>query len=269
LKILKNKLIIFLIILISVCQYLLSAYRWMYISKYTDLNISYNHALKFYYISSFLNNILPGGIIGDFYRIYSISETKKSIFDFSKPFQSVFFERLSGQIVMFIFFTISLTFYFLINHKYVAFFYLFGFLLLIILLFRLFFYRKVKIFIESKIIGKNFLSIFTGKIFWNHFFYSFLVVSSYILVYIISALSLKINIDYFSFLVFTPIILFSMSLPISIGGWGVRETAALLISFLLGLSTTASVTVSLVYGILNLFCSLPGLYLLFFKSKRA
>ena len=44
---------IFIVILISTIQYILSAYRWMYISKYTNLNIDFYDSIKFYYISSF------------------------------------------------------------------------------------------------------------------------------------------------------------------------------------------------------------------------
>tara|TARA_B100001057_G_C22058170_1_gene647236 strand:+ start:253 stop:432 length:180 start_codon:yes stop_codon:yes gene_type:complete len=53
-----------------------------------------------------------------------------------------------------------------------------------------------------------------------------------------------------------------MTLPVSIGGWGIRESTALVISFLLGLSVSSSVTVAIVYGLTNLICSLPGIYFL-------
>ena len=114
----------------------------------------------------------------------------------------------------------------------------------------------------GNIVEKEYFSIF-----WNHLFLSFLVVSSYILIYIIAALSLGLDIDYLAFLVFTPIILFSMTLPISIGGWGIRETTALFISFLLGLSANVSISVAIIYGLLSLICSLPGL-ILFLSTKN-
>ena len=70
---------ILLIIILSFLQYIISAYRWMYISKHTNLNITFKDSLKFYYISSFMNNILPGGIIGDIFRVYHHAEDKKEI----------------------------------------------------------------------------------------------------------------------------------------------------------------------------------------------
>ena len=127
---------------------------------------------------------------------------------------------------------------------------------------------KLKKYIRNKTYGNNILTVFTGEIFWRHTVLSFFVMMSYIFIYIISAISLGVSIDYFSFLVFTPIILFSMTLPVSIGGWGVREFTALLISFLLGLSASVSISVAIMYGILNLICSLPGLYFLLKLKSR-
>ena len=258
---------IILIILISIIQHFLSAYRWMYISKITNLNISFKNSIQFYYISTFMNNILPGGIIGDMFRIYHTTENKIEILKMGKSVQAVIFERLSGQIMLLAFFIVSLTLYFLVNHKYEAFFYLFFPSLLIFFIFKLFLNKKIKKMLSGKRISNNFYTVFSGEVFWRHLILSFFVVCSYVLIYVISAISLGLDIDYIAFMVFSPIILFSMTLPISIGGWGIRELTALLLSFLLGLSASASISVSIIYGILNLICSLPGLY--FFLKIRS
>lgn len=251
---------ILLIIALSIIQHLISAYRWMYISKITNLKISFRHSIQFYYISTFMNNILPGGIIGDIFRIYHTSERKNEVLKIGKSMQSVIFERLSGQIMLLAFFIVSLTFYFLANKKYEAFLYLSLPSILIFILFKYFLNNRIKKILGNRQIGKNLRMVFSGDIFWRHLFLSFFVVCSYILIYVISALSLGLDIDYLAFLVFSPIILFSMTLPISIGGWGIRELTALLLSLLLGLSASASISVSIIYGLLNLLCSLPGLY---------
>tara|TARA_X000000368_G_scaffold55237_1_gene39204 strand:- start:511 stop:1404 length:894 start_codon:yes stop_codon:yes gene_type:complete len=259
---------IILIIFISLIQYILSAYRWKYISKYTNLNISFINSIKFYYISTFMNNILPGGIMGDIFRIYHHVDDKKEIFRIGRSFQSVVYERLSGQLMLLSFFILSLGLYFIINQKYIAFSYLFLPLIAAFYFLKYIFNNKLRKYIRSKHYGNNFLTVFTGEVFWRHTVLSFFVMMSYIFIYIISAVSLGVKIDYFSFLVFTPIILFSMTLPVSIGGWGVREFAALLISFLLGLSASVSISVAIMYGILNLICSLPGLYFLLKLKSR-
>jgi|TARA_B100000902_G_C27297979_1_gene911125 uncharacterized membrane protein YbhN (UPF0104 family) len=213
-----------------------------------------------------MNNVLPGGILGDLYRIYCSSDNKTEILKMGKSFQSVIFERLSGQIMLFFIFITSLTVYFLTNQKYIAFLYLILPTILIFFLIKYFVIYKIKEYFGTKDIANNFHILFTGPVFWNHIILSFFVVASYILIYIISAISLGLEIDYLAFLVFSPIILFSMTLPVSIGGWGVREVTALLVSFLIGLSASSSISVAIIYGILNLICSLPGLF--FFLNLR-
>ena len=258
---------ILLVFFISFIQYVLSAYRWMYISSKNGSEMNFLYCLKFYYISTFINNILPGGVVGDIYRAYSARESDNNLINLSKSVQGIVFERLSGQIMMFFIFLISLTFFFLINAKYVAFLFtvvpvlLITFIIYIVV--RKIYFNKI----SSNEIVINFRKIFSGKIFWNHTIISFFVVLSYIVIYIISAEALGLSIDYFTFFVFTPIVLFSMTLPVSIGGWGVREGTALLIAFLLGLSASSSISVAVMYGILNLFCPLPGLYFLLSLRK--
>ena len=253
---------ILLVLLISFFQYILSAYRWMYISSKNGTEMNFFYCLRFYYISSFINNVLPGGVAGDIYRAYCARESTHRVINLSKSVQGIVFERLSGQIMMFFIFLFSLTLFFLFNEKYLAFFYT---VIPVTLAILIFYFIIKKIYfnkIRSNEIMLNFKRIFSGIIFWNHTIISFFVVLSYIIIYIISAEAIGLSIDYFSFFVFTPIILFSMTLPVSIGGWGVRETTALLIAFLLGLSASSSISVAIMYGILNLLCSLPGLYFL-------
>jgi len=234
----------------------------MYISSKNGTEMNFFYCLRFYYISSFINNVLPGGVAGDIYRAYCARESTHRVINLSKSVQGIVFERLSGQIMMFFIFLFSLTLFFLFNEKYLAFFYT---VIPVTLAILIFYFIIKKIYfnkIRSNEIMLNFKRIFSGIIFWNHTIISFFVVLSYIIIYIISAEAIGLSIDYFSFFVFTPIILFSMTLPVSIGGWGVRETTALLIAFLLGLSASSSISVAIMYGILNLLCSLPGLYFL-------
>tara|TARA_B100001109_G_C18848587_1_gene468104 strand:+ start:654 stop:1478 length:825 start_codon:yes stop_codon:yes gene_type:complete len=245
------------IILLSVVQYLLSAWRWYFIAYNTDTRIIYKDAVKYYYISGFLNNILPTGIMGDIYRTTNIKVNNQTTTNFLKSLQSVIFERLSGQITLVVTFVISLGIFFITNEKYEAFGYVLSLIIISLLVIKFFFNSNQ----ENKYII-NFKQIFSGRVFYKHFFLSLIIVLTYITTYIICAFSLNLNIDIISFFVFAPIILFSMTLPISIGGWGIRETTALVISFLLGLSVSSSVTVAIVYGLTNLVCSLPGVYFL-------
>ncbi len=246
-----------LVFLLSLFQYSLSAWRWCYIASKTQSSITYYDAFRYYYIAGFLNNILPTGIAGDIYRTINIKVNNKKTNNFIKSLQSVILERLSGQIALIATFILSLQIFFLSNQKYIASIYvLFSIIFLIGLIKLLFFYKKKNKYII------NLKYIFSGKRLFKHLLVSLVIVMTYIITYIICAYSLNLKIDLISFFVFAPIVLISMTLPVSIGGWGVRETTALVISFLLGLSVSSSVTVAIVYGICNLVCSLPGIYFL-------
>ena len=65
-----NLLYLPLIFLLSLLQYFLSAWRWHFIASKTRSRIDYKDAIRFYYISGFLNNILPTGILGDIYSTF-------------------------------------------------------------------------------------------------------------------------------------------------------------------------------------------------------
>ena len=48
-------------------------------------------------------------------------------------------------------------------------------------------------------------------------------------------------------------------LPISISGWGIRETILIVGLGLLGISKEQAITLSILYGVLLILSSLPGL----------
>ena len=118
-----------IVLLISILQYALSAWRWSYIASKTQSSIKYTDAIRYYYIAGFLNNILPTGIIGDIYRTFNIKVNNQQSGNIIKSLQSVIFERLSGQIALGITFIISLEIYFIVNEKYLASLYIFSFII--------------------------------------------------------------------------------------------------------------------------------------------
>ena len=59
-----------------------------------------------------------------------------------------------------------------------------------------------------------------------------------------------------------PVVLFSMVIPLTIGGWGVREATAGTVWALAGLPESEGVAASVTYGLLVLVSALPGLMVL-------
>lgn len=65
-----------------------------------------------------------------------------------------------------------------------------------------------------------------------------------------------------------PTVMLITMLPISIGGWGVRESAMAVGFGLLGYSSDITITVSIIFGISLALCGLPGAILFLMEKKR-
>lgn len=74
----------------------------------------------------------------------------------------------------------------------------------------------------------------------------------------ILAEALGIGVSLLDCVVLIPPVLLIMSIPISIGGWGVREGAMVWMFALVGVSQDAALTLSLFFGVISLAVSLPG-----------
>lgn len=64
-----------------------------------------------------------------------------------------------------------------------------------------------------------------------------------------------------------PVVLITMVLPITVGGWGVREGAAVALLPLAGLSASAALAASILFGLLALAASLPGIVPLWGRQR--
>ena len=64
-----------------------------------------------------------------------------------------------------------------------------------------------------------------------------------------------------------PLVLFAMVLPISVGGWGVREGAAVALLPIAALTTAQAFAASAAFGLMALLASLPGLALVWTRRR--
>lgn len=64
-----------------------------------------------------------------------------------------------------------------------------------------------------------------------------------------------------------PIILLAHVMPISIGGWGVREAAAVFLFTAMGVAPSAALAMSVIFGLLVLVVALPGVFFWLFLRE--
>jgi uncharacterized protein (TIRG00374 family) len=82
------------------------------------------------------------------------------------------------------------------------------------------------------------------------------------------ARSLSVGVSLLDCMVLMQLIALITALPISIGGWGVRETAIIGILGLVGVPASAALALSVQLGLLAMVVSLPGLVLWFMMKPR-
>ncbi len=208
-----------------------------------DITPTFKYQLMLYYVGMFYNTILPGGIGGDAYKAYKFQKS------FNKGYKliikSLLIDRVSGLFAIFILMSILLFFSSFTS------FLAFGVLLLIVSPFALYFIHKL-FFIEFK------------PSFYKNLNYSIIIQSLQVLSFIFILFSFGIKEHLIDFSILFLISSVVSSIPISIGGVGLRELTFLYGLELLHLNPATGVIVAFLFFIINLISSIIGI--LFIKK---
>jgi glycosyltransferase 2 family protein len=74
-----------------------------------------------------------------------------------------------------------------------------------------------------------------------------------------------VQLSFIHFMFFVPVIIIATFLPISIGGWGVRENTAILFLGTVGVNAEETLLISVIFGVIMILASLPGSMWMFDK----
>jgi len=246
---------------LTVFQVALSAWRWRYTVERLGLPLAYGVAVREYYLATFLNQVLPGGVLGDVNRAWrhgsGAGERLSAV-------HGVAIERLSGQLVLALVVVISGSW--LLGSGRVAAGQWNGGLWLGAGVIGVFlalwlalktglaaYLQRLRRDLYESLLNRTVLPVQIGS--------SLLVLASYLGVflclawgagYIESTESAAIIVSLGS------ILLLSMVVPLTVAGWGIREGAAALLWPMAGLPAEQGVALSVGYGALVLVSSLPG-----------
>jgi glycosyltransferase 2 family protein len=251
----------------------IGAFRLKMLLSVHNIIISYWSVLKNYYIGFLFNNLFLGSTGGDAVRSYYIAkQTHKK----AEIVTLVFFDRFIGVITMMGIALASLAF----NLDRPEFRKLAGFILIVLCLSCLFLLSVLNKKMLKKIpflysltrkipFKKTVIDIFeTIHSFKNHkrrillaIVLSVVIQSMAILTtYIISNAMASIDIALRYFFLFMPIIYAVSALPISIGGWGVGETAYIICFGLLGFPKHVSLSVALINRVMLILFGVFGAF---------
>jgi uncharacterized protein (TIRG00374 family) len=247
-------------------------YRWSLLTKHFWRDNGFIKSLELQFVANFLNQIIPTGLGGDIYKVYFLR--KEESLTLSKSTSIVVLERMIGFITLLM---ISIFFSALLFH---------GYKLHSQLIFNYLLFSSLSLFILILMISlRDFLlllsvpfyklnSILAGIV--NIFIYPMEILKSKKLNFALSCIlihglniailfalsfSLGIILPFESLYLFPSILLLS-AIPISIGGWGLREGLMLTGLGLIGVDPGKALLLSISFGTLNLLAYIPAIFFL-------
>lgn len=243
---------------LGVPQVFVSAWRWRLTAASLGLALPLGVAFREYYLASFLNQVLPGGVGGDLTRAWRHAGAVEGG---RAPWHAVLIERASGQLALVLVGGIALILSPALRAEMVddiaalslpSGVWASGGLVLGLLVFRRLRPALAVLWRDAR------LALFARKVLPLQLLGSFALVLSYIAVFYCCARAIGIERPAAELLPLIPPVLLAMAVPLSVAGWGVREGAAALVWLLAGLPPAEGVAISVMYGVVVLVSSLPG-----------
>lgn len=243
--------------ILSFGQTVLSAWRWRYTAGRLGLTLSLPDAVREYYLAIFINQVCPGGIVGDLSRALRHARTAET----GPAVRAVILERLSGQMVMI---CVALAAVIGLPEEVVERVpvgWVFLLLLSLVTAVVMTVIRRRSSDNETlvdKLLHDTRMAVFSREALPVQLISSCMIVATYLLVFVIAAQAIGSHTPLATLVPLIPIVLLAMLLPISIAGWGVREGVAAILWAAAGLSAVEGAAISAAYGLLILISSLPG-----------
>ncbi len=256
-------LAVFLLYLLST---VLRSYRWRIFLDAQGVRASLPKLISLYLIGVFFNLVLPSGFGGDVVRIYELSQYSSHT---ASSITTVFMDRLSGFLALFIMATVALAFSYQLVPYEVRATIIFIFLASLVgtgALFSRSFWRRLKglsilsSLTQRGVVKELYLSAqsytltpFVQAISLSLAFNTLLVFMNYLV-----ALSFGVRISFWYFLLFIPIISFLLVLPVSLSGLGVREGAYIYLFGRVGVPSSSALAISLSIYVVTVATGLIG-----------
>lgn len=267
---------VLLALLLSLPQVVISAWRWRFTASRLGVGLSWRHAINDYYLASFLNQVLPGAVLGDATRAWRHARASGRR---AAAWRGVLIERASGQLVLAV---VTLAILALSPLWHTAFGRLLtrpgvvigavgalGLAVLGAVLWRRLYRSNLNMPLWAKGLGGDVhRALFSRRAWPAQLGGSLLVLASYGAIFVCAARAIGVELPATTLLALLPPVLLAMLIPLSVAGWGFREGAAALVWLGVGLPPAQGVAVSVSYGLLVLLASLPGA-LCWWQRKRS
>ena len=253
---------VLLAVVISVAQVAVLAWRWRFTAGRLGVDLSFASAWREYYLSIFLNQVLPGGVLGDVSRAW---RQARSQIRFEEPggpaVRAVIFERLSAQAVMTTAAVVSLAALPLTTDagsRLIMFWAGVGTVLIVVATLVWIRRQSSAQSLSGRVLADLRSAHLSGPAFAAQLASAIIVVGTYLATYMAAARAVGVETPLPVLLPLAAPVLMTMLIPVTVAGWGLREAAAAVLWGAVGLTAADGVLVSVAYGLLVLIGSLPG-----------
>jgi uncharacterized membrane protein YbhN (UPF0104 family) len=249
---------------IAALQVVASAWRWRFTARRLGVALPASAAIREYWLASFLNQVVPGGVVGDVSRAVRHARDDARDRPGRRAVHAVVLERLSGQIVVGVAAIASVVVLVTpVPGPWVV-------------------VGALAVMVAAAVAGRSgaddedaavgehdgpgstgFRSdlrraLLHPDALTTQLVTSSAVVASYVAVYLSAARAVGIETPFVVMLPLVTPVLLAMLVPVSVAGWGVREGAAAAIWAAAGLTAADGVAISVAYGMIVLASTLPG-----------
>jgi uncharacterized membrane protein YbhN (UPF0104 family) len=251
---------------LSVPQVALSAWRWRYTAGRLGQPIGYGTALYDYYLSTFLNQVLPGAVLGDGVRAWRHRARAGAAAHWAPAVRAVALERASGQALLLAWLAVTLPLSPLAEGRGPATAAATAALLGLAAAVALGGGRRPapprqrgRLRAAAATLGADTRRALLAHPAWLvQGALSAAILATCLATFYCAGRALGLHLDPRLVATVVPAVLLAMLVPVSIAGWGVRDGAAAALWALAGLSAADGAAASIVYGLMVLAGSLPG-----------
>lgn len=245
-----------------------AAMRWRYTALCVGAALTVERSLKEFYLAGLLNQVLPGGILGDALRAWRHGKSAEhERGGMGRAIRAVVIERMANQMAIASAVLVSLTLWTAMPGAFarvriwaplVCAAGLVGAMLTAIALLA----RRHRGGRIERFLLDSREALLRPRTMVTQLGLGFLVIGSCVAMFYCSAQAVHAPLSFFHLFALVPCALFAMSIPISIGGWGLREASAVALWAMAGLPPENALASSVLYGILALLGALPGAFVL-------
>jgi len=252
------------IIVVQIC---IGGMRWRSVLAATGAELGIAHSIRLFYIGSFFNQALPSSVGGDPVRMY---KAYKLGLELRSAINGVLLERVVTVVALVLLVDVTHPWFLPRVDEATAALMMPAVALVTAgcvagLAFLMFLDRLPASLGRWRVVrGLGHLGVDARKVFLSPghlvrvLFWGLVTHVNMAFVVLILALGLGLDVTLLDCLTLVPLVLLIMTLPISIGGWGVRETAMVTLFGLVGVPSEGALVLSVVFGLAGIAVSLPG-----------